>query len=162
MSRGFEPIVQHMACRRRGLVDGGPRIVGVGLESTEMVLRGGYLKNPVVLKGLTDMDGRVFVPLRKMCPMLSDFLTESPCFKRPLANTTVFENLMKLRNAKVRMLKRDIQLSGADVADEVSDRAEGALDDLGLDDLQDAPDDVTKVAKRSRAGAYATYGCSYR
>ena len=68
-------------------------------QPSEVVLRGGYLKQPVLLTRLVTVDDKKFVYLWKGCPELSKFLTGLPVCKRPLASCLVFEKLAEKRNA---------------------------------------------------------------
>ena len=74
-----------------------PAEVGLGLLSTEVVLRGGFLLEPVIIGGCKVSDGRVFMPLLKGDSRLSNILTDEQGHKRPLSRTLVFETIQKLR-----------------------------------------------------------------
>lgn len=71
---------------------------GLGLAEDEIVLRGGFLKGPVIFGGCTEVGGAMFMPLLKSDPVFSNFLSPRPCNKRPLKGTHVPEELQKLRN----------------------------------------------------------------
>ena len=71
----------------------------VGLAMDELVLRGGFLKNPVILPACQVVGGALYFPLLKSDPVLSNFLSPMPCNRRPLRATRVPEELQKLRNA---------------------------------------------------------------
>ena len=72
--------------------------VCVGLHSTELVLRGGSLNGPSVLSGLRVVDDKQFVHLQQPNPVLCKFLIgKAACF-RPMAKTSVVEELRKLRD----------------------------------------------------------------
>ena len=80
----------------------------LGLQPSEEVLRGGHLREPIVLTRLKRVEGRSFLCLWKTCRELVNFLA-SPSTrqrgKRPLANTNVFEELQVLRQqARQRIL----------------------------------------------------------
>ena len=66
--------------------------------ASEVVLRGGYLKDPAVLTRLRVVEGRHFLPLWKSCPVLNKFLTGQPSCRRPLAKSMVFEAVTDAKN----------------------------------------------------------------
>ena len=70
----------------------------VGLAEDEVVLRGGFLKAPVVIGGCRLVHGATYFPLLKGDPVISNFLSPRPCDKRPLRGTRLPEELQKLRN----------------------------------------------------------------
>lgn len=75
-----------------------PDPVHVGLADSEVVLRGGYLAEPVIIGGCIVADGRKFMPLLKGDVRLSNFLTPLRANERPLSRTLVIETIQKLRN----------------------------------------------------------------
>ena len=81
--------------RRGGGYD--PAAAHLGLLETEVVLRGGFLQQPVIIGGCKVSDGRVFLPLLKGDMRLSNFLTDEPSGTRPLSRSLVFETIQKLR-----------------------------------------------------------------
>ena len=70
----------------------------MGLAEHEVVLRGGFLKAPVVIGGCRLVHGATYLPLLKGDPVISNFLSPRPCNKRPLRGTRLPEELQKLRN----------------------------------------------------------------
>ena len=52
------------------------RVMEGAVEESELVLRGGYLKHPVVATGLKVVGGRKYVYLTKNNRILSNFLTK--------------------------------------------------------------------------------------
>lgn len=72
--------------------------VFMGCKPTEVVIRGGYLKQPLVLTGLSVVGGQQFFGLAKTSRVLNRFLCKEPLCKRPLARTLVIEKLAILRN----------------------------------------------------------------
>jgi hypothetical protein len=106
------------------------RPISLGVESTEIVIRGGHLKSPLVMTGLAVVDHIQFIKLRKTNKVLSSFLTDKPAFQRPLAKTLVFEKLGLLRNAKYHELLVEVQTAGTEGQGE----EEQEIDDLGLDE----------------------------
>ena len=57
-------------------------LVSTGLVAGEVVVRGGFLKEPAVWTGLTVVNGRLFKRLTKGAKDLHWFLTGKPAFKR--------------------------------------------------------------------------------
>ena len=70
------------------------------VEETEMVLRGGYLRGPVVATGLRCVDGRMYMYLAKSSLFLCNFLAVELARKKPLAKSFVFERIAQARNDK--------------------------------------------------------------
>jgi len=135
--------------------------VTVGLASAEMVLRGGYLRSPIVLQRLKVVEGKQFVYLTKTgggSVVLARFLTKEAPRKRPLAKTAVFESIAKLRDAAYRNFAAT-PLGAATALDEAAATPLGAataFDDpceaLGLDDdVEQATEQRTRP--RARKGA---------
>lgn len=56
------------------------------------------MKGPVILGGLREVNGKLYLPLLKGDPVLSNFLSPRPCNTRPLRATQVPEELQHLRN----------------------------------------------------------------
>ena len=83
--------------QRRGGGGHDPSAAQLGLLETEVVLRGGFLQEPVIIGGCKVLDGRVFMPLLKGDIRLSNFLTDEPSGQRPLSRSLVFETIQKLR-----------------------------------------------------------------
>lgn len=105
------------------------------LDKTEVVLRGGFLKGPVVVTGLTCVGGRMYLYLSKSNNvLLSNFFSKEPARNRPLAKTLMFERIAELRDAKYKALVKDAHTVAVNVPE-----ATGQLvvtdpcDDLGLD-----------------------------
>jgi len=116
-----------------------------GLMPGELVLRGGFLKEPALLTTLIPAGTKQYLPCWKTDPVLNTFLTPVSSCKRPLADCGTLERLLKLRND---LIEKNIQ---AQKEQEAADAAKAALDDddpiaaLGLD----AP--AAKPARRPRA-----------
>ena len=85
----------------------------LGLAEDEIVLRGGFLKGPVIFGGCTQVGDAMFMPLLKSDILFSNFLSPRPCNKRPLEGTDVPEELQKLRN-KFILTKGEEQDGGYD------------------------------------------------
>ena len=96
----------------------------IGLRATESVLRGGFLKGPVILSDLEEADGTRFVRLRKGDRLWSDFLCRDACWKRSLKNALVIETLEKARN---RAVEKALQAHRAKEAAEAEDDKLAAL-----------------------------------
>ena len=62
------------------------------LGPTECILRGGYLKEPVVYGRVVAVAGELFVPLWKTDPLLNKFLVAGSINGRPLAGTHFFNS----------------------------------------------------------------------
>jgi hypothetical protein len=123
----------------------------LGTLPTEIVLRGGLLKGPVVLAGLSVVLGKQFVALRKADKVLNEFLTGRPAHLRLLAKTSIFEKLLALRNGRCRDLLAEIRQPAGDDAGVMVAGAEGQKDDLGLDDPGDVLVAENHVAQRARS-----------
>jgi hypothetical protein len=78
--------------------------VSVGCQTSEIVVRGGYLKEPRVFTRLQCVNGKAFLMLWKSSRELVAFLSNEPAFKRPLSKTLVFETLASLRHEACRKL----------------------------------------------------------
>ena len=79
--------------------------VMVGLvPEVEVVVRGGYLKGPVVATGLKIVGGRIYMYLVKSSSMLCSFLTKETARTKPLAKTFMFERIAAARDAKYKEL----------------------------------------------------------
>jgi hypothetical protein len=81
----------------------------VGCAPDELVLRGGQLKEAVLLMGIQDVGVVRFTTLFKNCPKLCQFLTGEAAYKRPLAKSLVFELLASERNKAMLQLVRVLQ-----------------------------------------------------
>jgi len=127
--------------------------IKLGRLPSEVVLRGGYLKQPVILTRLTTVEGKRFVYLWKGCPDLNRFLTGVPVCKRPLASCHVFEQIAEQRNETYRQKLADLKGAGGAVDDPKASRldADGdAVESLGLDDTasKTSPVDVRNARMR--------------
>jgi hypothetical protein len=79
--------------------------VMVGLvPEVEVVVRGGYLKGPVVATGLKIVGGKIYMYLVKSSSMLCSFLTKETARTKPLAKTLMFERIAAARDAKYKEL----------------------------------------------------------
>ena len=79
--------------------------VMVGLvPEVEVVIRGGYLKAPVVATGLKNVGGRMYMYLVKSSPLLCSFLTKETARTKPLSKTLMFERIAAARDAKYKEL----------------------------------------------------------
>jgi len=67
----------------------------------ELVLRGGFLKDAILLTSLITEGTSQFWPLWKVCPILNKFLTPLSSCKRPLAECGTLERLTALRNQQI-------------------------------------------------------------
>ena len=103
--------------------------VCVGLHSTELVLRGGSLKGPEVLAGLRVVDGKPFVYLQQSNTVLCRFLTGHPACFRPLAKTSVVEDLRRLRDEAFSTATNELIAASAPVPEPAA-----SVDDLGLEE----------------------------
>ena len=126
--------------------------VCVGLHSTELVLRGGSLNGPSVLSGLRVVDDKQFLHLQQSNPVLCKFLTgKAACF-RPMAKTSVVEELRKLRD---RAYKEALDgLLAASVPAPLVNAPAAPVDDLDLDAPGVEPAalvDATAASRSSRS-----------
>jgi hypothetical protein len=124
------------------------KLTSLGTLPTEIVIRGGLLKGPVVLAGLSVVLGQQFVTLRKADKVLNEFLTGRPAHLRRLAKTSIFEKLLALRNDRCRDLLAEIRQPAGDDAGVMVAGAEDQKDDLGLDDPGDMLVAANPVAQR--------------
>ncbi len=107
--------------------------VGI-VEKTELVLRGGHLRSPVVATGLKCVGGKMFIYLSKANVLLTNFLSKEPARKRPLAKTLVFERIAKARDGRYRQLIKEAGEPQAQAGEATSQVAvTDPCDDLGLD-----------------------------
>ena len=104
----------------------------VDIKDTEIVLRGGQMKKPTLVTGLTCRDGKKYIYLWKNSNELSKCFTGEPAFKRPLAKTMVFEKLAQARNVKRSALLAELANDGEVSGDELAPAADLDLDvDIG-------------------------------
>ena len=108
-------------------------LVAVGALPSELVLRGGCLKEPVLLSGLRTADGAQFLVLFKGCPLLNKFLTGTPVCKRPLAKTTLIEYILAKKNSAFDAAVTEVKQGSAPIADNALAEADFASA-LCLDD----------------------------
>ena len=106
-----------------GFVPEVPKAFSNELRTTEFVLRGGFLPEPVVLTNLELIGGKAFFRYNHKHTHLCKFLTGRNAYLHPLANTYLGELLAQLRDERLLSMA-----CAAPVEDEV------VLDDLGLDD----------------------------
>ena len=76
--------------------------VSVGLAPDEVIVRGGWLREPTMVGGCINIDGRNFLPLLKGDKRLCNWLTPFRGMDRPLSRTTIVEELQELRNNLIR------------------------------------------------------------
>jgi hypothetical protein len=125
--------------------------VMLGTLPTEIVIRGGHLKQPEMLKGLLIINERRFVPLIKANKVLSGFLAGVTPGKRPLARTLIIEKLAELRNTKHKELVAELRMPAGEDAAAIAPIANGPVDDLELDSPGVAPVALVPVDRKSRA-----------
>ena len=97
-----------MQCSEFGL-SGGDDAGGVhiGLDASEMIVRGGRLSEPLMFSNLVvGGDGKRFLRFRKTHDGLCRFLTSKGSYTCPLASTMVFETLRARRDEQVQDLAR--------------------------------------------------------
>ena len=80
--------------------------VAVGLQPSELELRGVHLRQPLILTRLATVGAKQFVYLWKGSPDLNKFLTGRPVCKRPLAQRSVLESIASKQNEVYRTLVR--------------------------------------------------------
>ena len=117
---GSGPEAGATTLRENGFV---PEAFSNKLRTTEFVLRGGFLSEPVVLTNLELIGGKAFFRFSHKHTHLCKFLTGRKEYLHPLANTYLGELLAHLRDERLLSLA-----CAAPVDDEV------VIDDLGLDD----------------------------
>ena len=91
--------------------------VALGCVDTELVLRGGYLKAPMVMTRLSVVDGDQYMSLWKSSPELAKFLFHGCSHSKQLKHMKVFETLACLRNAAIKASQIALVLSPADSAE---------------------------------------------
>jgi hypothetical protein len=131
-----------MVHRNRKVV--GATAAKVGLSRTEIVVRGAFLSKPEVLGNVITVEGKLFAPLWRSCPVLNKFLTPQSSCLRPLKDVAIFEILREKRKAVHLTL-----LDRGRVEDEEAEV--DPADALGLD----APE-APKHKKRDRCRARAS------
>jgi hypothetical protein len=131
-----------MVHRNRKVV--GATAAKVGLSRTEIVVRGAFLSKPEVLGNVITVEGKLFAPLWRSCPVLDKFLTPQSSCLRPLKDVAIFEILREKRKAVHLTL-----LDRGRVEDEEAEV--DPADALGLD----APE-APKHKKRDRCRARAS------
>ena len=115
------------------------------LEPTEFVLRGGYLLKPVILDGLSVLNGTPYCRLEPTNNGLVLFLTGMPVCKHPLRHSHLIALLKNERTAFVRQrLASQEEAVGENAAEN------GVDSNLGLDD---SDDDAGPVPPSSRSSA---------
>jgi hypothetical protein len=125
----------------------------LGTLPTEIVIRGGHLKKPEMLKGLLIINERRFVPLIKANKVLSGFLAGVTPGKRPLARTLIIEKLAELRNTKYKELVAELRMPAGEDAAAIAPIANGPVDDLDLDSPGVAFVALVPVDRQARAPA---------
>jgi hypothetical protein len=88
----------------------------LGCQTTEQVIRGGYLKHPLVITGLREAGGKQFIRLSKNSRDLHHFLCKEALCRRPLARSLVFEKMAELRNEAYQMLLKEMSESAVPLA----------------------------------------------
>jgi len=68
------------------------------LLPNECLLRGGFLKEPLIFPRVSQVAGKGFIPLWKTDPLLNRFLTPGSVNGRPLADCRVFGRILEARN----------------------------------------------------------------
>jgi len=106
--------------------------VRTGVSDAELVLRGGYVKKPIVLTQLRTLAGKQFLYLTKQSTQLSSFLCKERVNKHPLAKTFVFERLAKARDD---VYKKLMSAGGDTLPVAPASQKPDEQDQLGLDDL---------------------------
>ncbi len=94
------------------------------------MLRGGLLPKPVILTNVKFIGGKPFLHLWKGHPAICKFLSGLSSCKRPLANSSVFEALQKLRNVKLQELVKQARDGHTEPE---SKESVDLVDQLGLD-----------------------------
>ena len=119
---------------------------------SEVVLRGGYLKQPILLTRLVVSGGKKFVYLWKGSPELNKFLTGLSSCKRPLASCLVFEKLAERRNAAYRQALVDLKASATEASrpNEGRDLADRLELDADAPQEGDAPEEGAAPKERLR------------
>ena len=107
------------------------RVMVGAIEESALVLRGGYLKHPVVATGLKVVGGRKYMYLTKNNRILSNFLTKGKLNKKPLSNSLMFERIAAARDGKFKELAKELATGPAVPVDVATGR--DLCDDLGID-----------------------------
>ena len=139
----------------------------VGLVTdTEMVIRGGYLRGPVVATGLRVVDGRTYMYLVKSSLLLNNFFAVQPARKKPLAKCLMFERIAQARNDKYKALVKGssgahpgaaLAATGPNVVTDPCDLLDMDLDpmgDLGIDAGPPPPGGEPKGERSKKAPRY--------
>jgi hypothetical protein len=106
--------------------------VRIGCAEDELVLRGGFLPAPIVINVKVVAD-RKFIALSKSSVVLSQFLTGTAAYKKPLARTLFIERLSDARNAKVNAFIGEIRAAKVIEPDTATHQASDPVASLDLD-----------------------------
>jgi hypothetical protein len=119
----------------------------LGCLPSEVVLRGGYLREPLVLPRLQLAGGRQFVMLLKSGRELSLFLTGKPSRVRPLQQCLVFERLATLRNEAYKAIVHELAKAAQD---NMIQEGEDLAASLDLDAPEGGAGEEGRPKKRAR------------
>ena len=126
--------------------------VCVGVHATELVLRGGSLKGPAVLSGLRVVDEQQFVYLQQSNPVLCKFLTGQAACARPMAKTSVVEDLRKLRDRAYKEALDGLLAAGAPAP--LVNAPAASVDDLDLEAPEAEPAASVDAPAASRSSRW--------
>lgn len=133
--RDVEAVVAYEARKRRAGAPTQPTRPNTGVRDEEVVLRGGFLRDPVILGGCRMVEGRKFMPLLKAEGALINFLTPFRQSDRPLKHTRIIERLQQLRNEAQAKLGHE-------------PHPDGKIDPANMLEVEDAP--RRKPSKKKR------------
>ena len=120
------------------------------IDETELVLRGGYLKSPVVATGLKVVGGKKYIYLTKNNRILSNFFTKGKLNKKPLSKSLMFERLAAARDAMFKELAKEVATGSVET---VVATGRDLCEDLGIDE---APADGMGVDAKPAVAANCT------
>ena len=130
-----------------------PRIVQptfpitVGLQPSEVVLRGGFLPAPHVLDSCVVVGGDKYLYLWKTSPVLASFLMGKAAARRPLKSCKIFLQMATLRNLEHKIRTR--AFAAAPESDLPTPVVGEAVDGLDIDGADQVSDNKTQGFRAS-------------
>jgi hypothetical protein len=131
-----------------------PRIVQptfpitVGLQPSEVVLRGGLLSGPLVLNSCVVVGEDKYIYLWKTSPVLASFLMGKAAARRPLKSCKIFLQMAILRNLEHKIRTR--AFAAAPEPDLPTPVVGEAVDGLDIDGADQVSDKKTPGVRASR------------
>ena len=124
--------------------------IQVGTEPSEIVLRGGFLTNPVVLNDCVEVDGTKFLYLWKTRTSLALFLNKRGAYARTLKTCRVFGRLAALRNSEYKKRQRAFGAAGEADKSVLEMLQPVSADALDIDGAEEGDTGKSKGTRRLR------------